>query len=147
MFTITLDSAVTLCMCAECCDGGRAERTHSQDVLDDGDFDFRDFERFSNGEQTQHGGNCEQIQHWPSRPPGGDWPGQADNNRSIHYNLEFLLRFCTYTDSEGMSKIDFPCGMTAKGNTVTCQKHKRGKRGGVRNRLRKRKFCPPCYPF
>ena len=76
----------------------------------------------SRGEQIQHGGNREQIQHWPSRPPGGDWSNQADNNRSVHYSREFLLRFCIYTDSEEMSKTDFPCGMIAKGNTDTCQK-------------------------
>ena len=36
---------MTLCMCVECCDDWSAERTHYQDVLDDGDFDFRHFER------------------------------------------------------------------------------------------------------
>ena len=31
----------------------------------------------SHVEQIQRGGDGEQIQHWPSRPPGGVWPGQA----------------------------------------------------------------------
>ena len=35
---------------------------------------------------------------------------------TVRYSRDFLLRFCTYTVSGGMIKIDFPCGMIAKGN-------------------------------